>query len=182
MNKPANLYESHLALRECSLLPGGEWRPTLPGWSLIQISRGTGYWLQSQSRTELETGSVLLAAGNQSGYVRASLLGDLTLQCFNLIPSRLTGLFTLGELDSLKQAATRPELAFQVLAPNEPVAVKMTELCTRQNRDSLLSRLNLLQLVVEILDKELEQTAPNQESEQVDARERLRQFLAETPP
>lgn len=182
MNKSANAYESHLALREFSVPAGGEWRPALPGWSLIQISRGTGYWLQAQARTELETGAVVLMAGDSSGCIRASLLGDLSLQCFNVIPSRLTGLITLGELDALKQAAGRREQAFQMLSPAEPVAVKMTELCARQNRESLLIRLNLLQLVVEILGQELEPAAPAPAAEPVDARERLRLFLAETPP
>lgn len=181
MNKSANQYESHLALREFSLAPGEEWRPTLPGWTLIQVSRGTGYWLHSQSRTELETGTVMLVAGDVTGYIRASLLGDLVLQYFNVIPSRLTGLITLGELDALKRASQR-ERAFRVLAPDEPVAVKMTELCSRKHRDSLLARLRLLELVVEILSDELEYYAPVPETEPVDARERLRQFLAETPP
>lgn len=182
MSKLASLYESHLTLREVSLLPGTEWQPALPGWSLIQVGSGTGYWLQSQTRTELETGAVVLTAGNSSGCVRASLLGDLNLQCFNVIPSRLTGLFTLGEQDSLKQAACRRGLASQVLAPSEPVAVKMKEICSRKNRDSLLTRLNLLQLIIETLGEELKQTPATPETEQTDARERLRQLLAETPP
>lgn len=182
MNKPANLYESHLALREFSLLPGGEWRPGRVGWSLIQIRSGTGYWLQSQSSTELAAGTVLLAAGDVSGCIRASVLNGLSLHGFNVIPARLTGLVTLGELDSLKQAASRRELAVQVLPPAGRVALKMAECCARPNWDSLLNRLNLLQLVVEILGEELTPAGSSQESEPVDARERLRQFLAEAPP
>jgi len=43
-------------------------------------------------------------------------------------------------------------------------------------------RLSLLQLVAEVLGKELEQPAPVLAVEPNDARERLRKFLAETPP
>ena len=182
MNKPANLYESHLTLRESSLPPGGEWRPGQPGWSLIHVNRGTGYWLESSSSTELEAGSVLLVAGDASGSVRASVLNGMSLHCFNVIPARLTGLITLGELESLKQAATRRELACRILPTGDPVRARMTELCARSNRDSLLVRLNLLQFVVEILGQELQPAPPSQETEPVDARERLRKFLAESPP
>lgn len=182
MKKPAQSYESHLVLREFSLPPGGEWRPGLPGWSLFQISMGTGYWLQGQSRTELEPGMILLVAGNVSGQVRASLLGGLALHCFNVIPARLVSLITLGEQNFFNQAAARADLAVRVLPSHDPMAVRMTELCVRQNRDGLSVRLSLLQLVAEVLGKELEQPAPVLAVEPNDARERLRKFLAETPP
>ncbi|MGP8021904.1 MAG: hypothetical protein ACLPRE_13105, partial [Limisphaerales bacterium] len=33
-----------LTVREFSVPPGGEWKPRSPGWSLIQIEQGTGYF------------------------------------------------------------------------------------------------------------------------------------------
>ena len=182
MKKPAQSYESHLMLREFSLPPGGEWRPGQSGWSLIQIGSGTGYWLQGQSRTELEPGALLLVARNVPGQIRASLLGGLSLNCFNVIPARLVSLITLGEQTLLNQAAARPEFAVQMRPPHDPAAVRMTGLCARRNRDGLSARLSLLQLVAEILGRELEQPVPAPVAEPNDARERLRKFLAETPP
>lgn len=182
MSKPVKNYASHLALRELSLPPGSEWTPGLPGWSLIQIKGGSGYWLEAQSSTELASGTVLLVAGATTGQVRASLLNGLTLHYFNVIPARLTGLITLGELDRFQQAAARGKLAFQVVPAAEPVAVKMAELCVRQNHEALSVRLGLLQLVVEMFGPELEPVAAVEDLISIDARERLRKFLAETPP
>lgn len=182
MKKLVQSYESHLALRKFSLLPGGEWLSVLPGWSLIQISSGTGYWLQAQSSTELEAGTVLLVAGDAPGHIRASLLNGMSLFCFNVLPARLTGLITLGEQDRLRRAASRQELSFRALRPHDPVAMKMTGLCAQPNREGLSVRLSLLQLVAEIFGKELDQPPPVQEIESIDARERLKKFLAETPP
>ncbi len=180
MNKPDQLYEPHLSIREFSMLPGGEWLPKLSGWSLILVGGGTGYWLQGQSSTELETGSVLLMAADVPGRVRASQLNGMSLHAFNVIPARLTGLITLGEHDFFKSAASRKDLALQVFPPSNPLALKMRELCAGRNRGGLLLRLTLLQLLVETFGKELEQSVPSQEN--VDAKERLRAFLRETPP
>ncbi len=182
MKKTVQPYESHLMLREIVLSPGGEWRPDLTGWCLMQVGNGTGYWRQGQTSVELEAGTVLLVAGNADGHIRASLLNRLALNCFNILPERLTGLITLGEQDLLKHAATRAEQAAQVLPPSHNVAAKMLELCSRRNRDGLSVRLGLLLLVADLFVKELDQPVPGQETEMVDARERLRKFLAETPP
>ncbi len=179
MKKPDDLYKDHLAIREFSVLPGEEWLPGFSGWSLIQVGSGSGYWLQAQSSTELEAGTVLLVAGNTPGRVRASQLNGMFMCAFNVMPARLIGLITLGEQDFLKLAASRQELALQVLAPDNPIAVKMKELCSSRNRGGLLFRLALLQLLVEAFGEQLGQTVPNQEN--TDARERLRAFLSENP-
>lgn len=162
------------------MLPGGEWPPRLPGWSLIQIGSGTGYWLQGQSSTELETGTVVLVAGGVPGRVRASQLNGMSLFFFNVMPARLSGLITLGEQHFLKQAAARKELAVQFFPPRSPTAMKLKELCAARNRGGLWLRLNLLQLLVEAFGKELEQAPPVPEN--ADAKERLAAFLRDTPP
>ena len=79
MMKPERIYEPHLTVREFSVPPGGEWAPRSPGWSLIQIKRGTGYFLQPLSSLELETGTALLLASPAPGNIRASQLGGLSL-------------------------------------------------------------------------------------------------------
>jgi AraC-like DNA-binding protein len=180
MNKPERIYEPHLAAREISVPPGGEWSPRSPGWSLIQIARGTGYFLQPPSSQELEPGVVLLVTGQAPGSIRASQLGGLALYSFSVIPARLTGLITLGEQDFLATASSRKEFAHRLLPPHSPVSVRMKELCAGRNSGDLLFRLNLLRLFVEVFGNELEQAASNWET--ADAKERLRVLLERTPP
>jgi len=180
MKKPERIYEPHLVIREFSVPPGGEWVPRSPGWSLIQITRGTGYCLQPQLSRELETGTVLLVAGSAPGSVRASQLGGLSLFSFSVIPARLTGLITLGEQDFLALVASRAEFSLRILPPHHPVAVKMSELYAGGNSYGLLLRLNLLQLFVEAFGSKLQQADANWET--VDAKERLRVLLEQTPP
>jgi AraC-like DNA-binding protein len=179
MKKPERTYEPHLAVRKFSVPPGGEWVPRSPAWSLIQVQCGRGYYLQPQASHELETGTVLLMAGNLPGSIRASQLGGLSLYSFSVIPTRLTGLITLGEQDFLDLAASRKEFSLRVLPPDSPVAMKMTELCAGRNSGGLLFRLNLLQLFVEVFGGELEQAESNWET--ADAKERLRVLLERTP-
>ncbi len=180
MNKLDRLYETHLVVRKSTTPPGGEWVPRSPGWSLIQVESGMGYWLQAQSSVEIETGTVLLVAGDVPGRIRASQLNGLSLYSFNVIPVRLTGLITLGEQSFLNQAATRKEFAFRVYPSGDPIAVKMRELFASQNGGGLAFRLALLEIFVEVFGKELKQTVVDQENS--DAKERLRLFLREMPP
>jgi AraC-like DNA-binding protein len=180
MKKKPRLYEPHLTVRELSVPPGGEWSPTSFGWSLVQVGGGSGYCLQAQSSTELETGAVLVVAGQTNAILRASQLGKMLLHTFSVIPSRLTGLITLGEQDFLKLAATRKESAIRVLPPHSPTAIKMKELCANHKSPGLMFRLKLLQLFVEAFDGELEPVTALQETS--GAKERLRAFLRKAPP
>ena len=179
MNRLERAYQPHLAIREFSVPPGGEWAPRSTSWSLILINRGNGYLLQPQSSLGLETGAALLVAGCAQGSIRASQLGGLGLYSFSIIPSRLTGLITLGEQDFLERASSRKDFSVRILPPTHPVALKMMELCTHENPAGLLVRLRLLQLFVEAFDVEWEQAPSVWEA--ADARERLKVLLEQTP-
>jgi len=179
MNTVEHFYEPHLEVRSFPLAPGKEWRPKLSGWSLIQISNGNGYWLQDQTRTELEAGTVLLLAGDSPGSFLASQLNVLSLSYFSVIPDRLSGLLTIGEQNFLNQSLSQKELACRLLPAPNPVADKMTELCAKQDREGLPLRLNMLQLLVDALGKELK--APAATPEITDATQRLRLFLSKNP-
>jgi AraC-like DNA-binding protein len=180
MNRLDDSYAPHLAIREYCVLPGKEWLPKPFEWSLIQVEAGMGYWLQAQSSVDLKTGAVLLVCGDGQGRIRASQLNSMSLYSFSVTPARLTGLITLSEQDFLKQAASQPELAFQIFPASSSIAVKMQELYTSNNPSALSFRLMLLQLFVDIFGKKLEQPAPVRQSG--DARERLRSFLVGAPP
>jgi AraC-like DNA-binding protein len=180
MNTLDSWYEPHLNIRKFSVSAGREWLPKNSDWSLVQVEEGMGYWLHSQSSVDLETGAILLVCGDGQGRIRASQLSSMALYSFSVTPSRLTGLITLGEQNFLKQAASQTELAFQIFPPSHAIASKMRELYAGQNPNSLLFRLTLLQLFVEIFAKKLDQATPAPESG--DARERLRAFLATASP
>ena len=180
MKQAERNYEPHLVIREVSVRSGEEWSPQLPGWSLLRIGCGTGYFLQSQSSQELETGAVILITGRTEGLIRASQLSGLALSSFSVIPSRLTGLITLAEQNFLGLAASRPGLSPRVFSPQNGIAVKMKELCADGNSGGVRFRLNLLQLFVEAFGDELQQAASDWET--ADARERLRVFLEQAPP
>jgi len=166
-------------MRMSSLPAGKDWRPQLPGWSLVRIEKGNGYWMEEQTRTELETGTVLLLAGHAPGHVLASQLNAMSLHTFTVMPARLTGLITSGEQDFLKQAASRKELAFQILTPANPLATKINTLCAKENGSGLTFRLAMLQLLVEAIG--IEREVPTAIQETNDAKERLRTYLQETP-
>lgn len=177
MKKPNRTYEPHLTMKEFSVRPGGEWAPGLAGWTLIHVSDGSGYCLQPQLNQELEPGTMLLIAGEIQGVIRASHLSALTLHSFSVMPVRLTGLLTLSEQSVFQAAASRKEL--RIVPPENPVALRMRELCADGNKSGLLFRLKLFQLFVEAFGKELEQPAAC--GAETDARGRLNSFLHETP-
>lgn len=180
LNNLDHLYEPHLMIRKHTLASGKEWMPVLSGWHLILIDSGAGYWMQGKSRLELEAGTVLLVSEEVSGFFLASQLNAMSLSTFTVIPDRLTGLIALGERDFMKRAASRKELAFQVLAPRNPIAVKMHKLCASPTCGGLSFRLAMLQLFVEVFGKELDRTEASHVN--TDARERLQVFLQKTPP
>jgi AraC-like DNA-binding protein len=180
MKKKPRQYEPHLVVEELSLLPGAEWLPASSGWSLMQVCAGSGYCLQAQGSTELETGAVLLVAGLARTIIRASQLGKMSLHVFNVIPARLTGLITLGEQDFLKLAAAKKEGVIRILSPDSETAVKMKELCANHRSSGLMFRLKLIQLFVEALGCEMESSVVPQEPP--DAKARLRSLLQKTPP
>jgi AraC-like DNA-binding protein len=170
-----------LAIREFLLPPGGEWEPRLPGWSLIQVGQGSGYWLHQQSNNELPAGSLLLLPGrSQPGSIRASQVSGLSLSAFIVDPRRLTGLITLGEQSFLETAAGRQEFSFQMFSPDSQPAVRMKELCSDRNLGGFSLRLQLLQLFVDVFGDGFTRSSSGPE-ETPDAKERLRQFLKQTP-
>jgi AraC-like DNA-binding protein len=179
-NKAINAYEPHLVLREFSVPAGREWVPELGGWALIQVDAGAGYWLHGQVRTELAAGSLLLVSGDGAGRVLASQLDALTLQAFNLIPERLTGLMTLGEQNLFGKAKARMQPAFLHFPAQNPLAAKMSALRSDSRTGGLMRKLQMTQIMIEAFGGDFEKNGAGLETS--DARERLRIFLQELPP
>lgn len=179
MKKKPRLYEPHLMVKKLSILPGAEWLPALSSWSVLRVSSGNGYCLQAEGSTELVTGAALVVAGHAKTIIRASQLGEMSLDTFSVTPAHLTGLITLGEQDFLKLAAAKKGGAIRVFPPHSPTAIKMKELCANHGSVGLMFRLKLLQLFVETFGGELEPAVTPQETP--DAKERLRFLLQKTP-
>jgi AraC-like DNA-binding protein len=180
MTKLGRSYEPHLVIRELSLPPGLEWTPRFSGWSLIQINSGTGYFLQPKINQELEPGMVLMLATEVQGTIRASQLGGLSLGFFTVEPERLTGLITLDEQAFFETAAFKEKHSLKIFPPPGPVAVKMKGLYTDRLRSGSLFRLQLIQLFFEAFGNEMN-TEPRKADASLDAKERLQEFLKQTP-
>jgi AraC-like DNA-binding protein len=180
MTKLGRTYLPHLVIREMSLLPEGEWSPRLPGWSLIQVASGTGYCLHPRVNQKLETGTVLVMAAQARGSIRASQLGGLSLSFFHVEPERLTGLVSLNEQRFFETAASKELSSPQIFPALSPVAIKMRTLCAGPARTGASFRLQLLQLFTEVFGNELEKAGSGQGAA-LDARERLLEFLKQTP-
>jgi AraC-like DNA-binding protein len=172
----------HLALREASLAPGAEWIPDTSEWILVQIAAGDGYWMGTQGNHELQAGAVILLSGQVRGLIRASCLGQMLLQFAALEPERLTGVLTLSEQQSFAAAARKEEFSLKIFPPTSGIAARMRELCALRRRVGLPFRLRTLDLFAEALGEALEkESAVSTVSTPVDAKDRLVQFLRDTP-
>jgi AraC-like DNA-binding protein len=163
-----------------ALLPGGEWSPQLPGWSVIHVNSGAGYWLHPRMNWELQAGAVVLLSDQAQGYVRASQAGGLRLQFFRMEPRRLTGLVSMADQTLMQNAAADEKLSLRVLPPNMLFSDKFKELSSEKARSSLPARVRLLQLFLDLFGGNFQQS-PADTTEVVDARERLKQMLDQTP-
>src|ERR1043166_7862168 len=86
-----------LVLNQLVLLPGAEWRPNLPGWGLIRVSRGLGYWVQRGGHADLSCGSALILSERAQGVIRCSQLCEMILYYFFVQPEKLSGILTPTE-------------------------------------------------------------------------------------
>jgi AraC-like DNA-binding protein len=163
-----------------ALLPGGEWSPQSPGWMVIHVSSGAGYWLHPLTNWELQTGAVVLLSDQAQGYVRASQAGGLRLQFFRVEPRKLTGLVSLADQTLIQKAAGDEKLSLRVLPPDAQFSDKFKELSSEKVRSSFPARVRLLQLFLDVFGGNF-QYPPPAATEVFDARERLKQLLDQTP-
>lgn len=173
-------YEHHLIVKELFLAPGEEWVLRSPGWSMILIKEGTGYWMNRQQNQELLPGSALLVTGRAEGCLLASQLGGAFLHIFRVEPHLLTGLITLREQRFFETAALKTELSLRIMPSESVVATKLRELCSHPKRNALPFRFQLLHLFFEAFGNELRDEAP-EPTHHPAAKDRLRKLLEQTP-
>ena len=178
--EPNGSYEPHLVVNELALPPGGEWSPRLPGWLVIHVTSGVGYWLHPRLNWELRTGAVVLLSEQIQGCVRASQVGELRLHFFRTEPRKLTGLVSMSDLALMQSAAGDEKLSLRLFPPNAQFSEKVRDLGSEKARNTLPARVQLLQLFLELFGAEFHQ--PQTDGAGVlDARDRLRHLLNQTP-
>jgi AraC-like DNA-binding protein len=129
---------------------------------------------------ELQTGTVVLLSDQIQGCIRASQVGALRLHFFRTEPRKLTGLVSLTEQTFMENAAGDEKLSLRVLPPETQFSERFKEIGTEQGRTSFPTRVRLLQLFLEVFGGKFWQTQTGATGF-VDARERLRQMLNQTP-
>lgn len=177
--EPNGSYEPQLVINELILPPGGEWSPQLPGWLVIHVTSGVGYWLHPRLNWELKPGAIVLLSEQIQGCVRASQVGELRLHFFRTEPEKLTGLVSLADQALMQSAAGDEKLSLRLLPPNTQFPDKVRDLSSEKARNTLPARVKLLHLFLEVFGGTFQQ--PHADAAGVfDARERLRQILKQT--
>jgi AraC-like DNA-binding protein len=178
--EPNGSYEPQLVVNELALPPGGEWSPQLPGWLVIHVTAGVGYWLHPRLNWELRPGAVVLLSDQIHGCVRASQVGELRLHFFRTEPSKLTGLVSMADQELMQSAAADEKFSLRLLPPNAQFSEKIRDLSSEKTRDTFPARVQLLRLFLEVFGGTFQQ--PQADVAGIfDARERLRQILNQTP-
>jgi AraC-like DNA-binding protein len=176
--KAQHAFGPHLVFNKVVLPPGGEWAPNSPGWSVMQVNDGVGYWLHPRINRDLPTGAVLLLSDRMRGAIRASQLGPVSMDYFVVHPERLTGLTTIGEQQYLEAAAAQEVFSFRLVPPPDPLAQKFKDLACGQSGAGLLLRLGMIELFLECFGREFNVRGQAMTQEVPDAKARLEQLLS----
>ncbi|MBU6409088.1 MAG: helix-turn-helix transcriptional regulator [Verrucomicrobia bacterium] len=137
--------ECPLIIRNATLPPAGEWSPQLRGWTVVRVAEGSGYCLCSGGVRELQQGDGFMAPHTTAVTVRASRLGSMHLQFFQVQPELLGGLLTVAESWRLQTLpAHSPYISFFKIG--ESSGQKFSQLAARSNCRTLAMRSALFQI------------------------------------
>jgi AraC-like DNA-binding protein len=171
--------ERHLIIHEVTLRPSGEWSPPAPGWTVVRVAEGIGYWLHGGGANELKEGDGFAATETLHLLLRASQLGPLKIQYYCVLPQYLNGLITVTEGCRLQQAERGSATEAIVFHAGDPVGQKFSRLVAQPRRESLAMRTALLQLWSQAVSGVL--SAPAVEDSSHKLRERFRHLVAQMP-
>jgi AraC-like DNA-binding protein len=154
-------FQGHLLVDDATLAPSSEWDIRLPGWVVVRVDQGQGYWLGCGQSIEANTGDLLVLSPLREGVLRASQLGPVTLQYFRLCPELLSGVLTLAERHCLEKLAGNPERCCLHLPAGDPAAVEFARIFRPPRSNSgFLARCRVLQVAAGLFDKELARPRP----------------------
>lgn len=167
-------------IHELILPPGDEWSPQLPGWLVIHVTSGVGYWLHTRLNWELRPGAVVLVSEMVHGSVRASQVGELRLHFFRMEPGKLAGLVSMADQALLQSASGDEKLSLRLLPPNPQFSDRVRGVSSEKVRNTFPARVQLLQLFLDVFGGTFQPPAA-ESAGGIDARERLRHMLNQTP-
>jgi hemolysin activation/secretion protein/AraC-like DNA-binding protein len=171
--------ERHLILQEIILLPSGEWSPPAPGWVVVRVAEGMGYWLQGGGGRELKTGDGFVIAQGASLVLRASQLGNLKLQYFHVQPQYLNGLLTVAEGHQLATAGKQAAASVISFDANDTTGQKFSRLVAQPHHENLTMRSALLQLWSQAVSGVLQVQPAEEHGHKLS--ERFHQLVAQMP-
>ena len=159
------MINSHLVLHEASAPAATEWSVVLPGWLFLRVCQGEGYAFREKTPLLLSDGDVLIQAPGRPCQLRASQLGELRVQFFQVFPELLAGTISAAERQHLERAAQLENTFPKHRPAASPVAQQFTAL-GKQTRPShtLLTRCEMLHLSALILTDYLLVPAPQPNS------------------
>jgi AraC-like DNA-binding protein len=128
---------SHLTLCERRLKPGAEWTVQLPGWVFVRVNHGAGSLLLPEPSRLLAEAEVVSAGHSSRFVIRASMLGDLQLEYFYVVPELLTGIVSLLESHQLQQASQTSRA--DVFPGRHPMVEQFTALTRQAGADDHLA-------------------------------------------
>jgi len=174
--------QSHLMLQQIVVATSKDWTPEFPGWTMIRLGHGYGYWVEPGSSREIKIAEVVVTPAQARGQFRASCLADSVLQYFYVQPELLLWLLTLPEFRFLEGLAANPEKPVRIIASTDDIARRFGEICDQGNSNSLPTRTQLLQLFVDLFAHSVE-AARSRDTEQrlPDSRQRLKQMMDQMP-
>lgn len=171
---------NHLQLEEIKLPAGQEWMDATATWRFVRVHSGAAYWLGGKQARPLAEGEAIIIAPRAEGLVRASQIGDVTLQGFNFTAEMLCGFFTLAERHFFEQrAAAAGEVQF--LPSTHPVAQQFAASVARPAREEdLPRRVDALGIVAAVFEAEMARHQPPAVP-LTDALERFKKIIAQMP-
>ena len=172
------LVDCPLILREVTLTPSGEWSPSSEGWNVVHIVEGASYCFYKGQASEMNAGDGFIASDNAKVLVRASQLGSVQLQFFQVQPRLINGLLTIAESHQLSSTQVRaPYVTFFKMA--DPIGQKFARLSKQSRMERLDNRCSLLQLwasgIAGLFELPVDEPGPRQ------LRDRFRQMVDQMP-
>ena len=157
---------------------GGEWTLPTGGWVFLHSISGSGYWRQPPRLAEFNPGDTLAIHIDGSGTLLASRLGPLQFHWFSVCPEFLSNILGLEEQAVLDAAARRD--AVRRFPAGHSVANLHERLIEAGNQPRPLQRVRMIEILASAFSNEFTSAVPS-DTGPIDARARLRQWLARIP-
>jgi AraC-like DNA-binding protein len=148
--------QSHLKLVELKLSPSSELEVKGDVWVFSHILKGEGCVLGSTAPILLGEGMVMVKPPAVSYQLRASQIGELHIQYFQIQPELLSGVLTSFERMQLQPATRNLGFAFRAYATDHHFGQRFARITDKASQKSdIISRCEMLQLAALVFDEYL---------------------------